>query len=63
MMKPGCPGCMTPNLGVMITYDDPELLALKADYLKEHWLGGVMIWELSQDGGELLSALYNHLYP
>ena len=30
----------------MITYDDPESLALKANYVKEQALGGIMIWEL-----------------
>jgi chitinase len=34
---------------VMITYDDPESIRLKAQYVRERSLSGVMIWELSQD--------------
>lgn len=48
---------------IMITYDDPESLALKAAYVKEHGLGGVMFWELSQDTDDhaLLKALADTL--
>jgi chitinase len=44
---------------IMISYDDPESLALKAAYAREHGLGGVMIWELGCDDAEhsLLSAV------
>jgi len=44
---------------IMISYDDPESLALKAAYVREHGLGGVMIWELGSDDAEhsLLSAV------
>ncbi|MDZ4769126.1 MAG: glycoside hydrolase family 18 protein [Chloroflexota bacterium] len=49
--------------GIMITYDDPESLAVKAEYVRENGLGGVMLWELSQDTTEsaLLSALFDTL--
>ncbi|HZF26212.1 MAG TPA: glycosyl hydrolase family 18 protein [Steroidobacteraceae bacterium] len=41
-----------------ITYDDPESIAIKADYVKSHHLGGMMFWELSQDHqGELLDTI------
>jgi chitinase len=41
-----------------ITYDDPESLAVKADYVREHHLGGMMFWELSQDyDDELLDVI------
>jgi chitinase len=45
--------------GIMISYDDPESLKLKAAYAKDKKLGGVMCWELSQDDakGSLVSAL------
>ena len=59
----GVPWLYNPETGVMITYEDPESVGLKAEYVKENSLGGVMLWELSQDGGELLNALYNILYP
>jgi chitinase len=44
---------------IMITYDDPESLAYKVDYVHQHGLGGVMIWELSADDaqGSLVDAL------
>jgi chitinase len=43
---------------VFITYDDPKSLWAKARYVKEHHLGGVMFWELSQDPtGRLLHAI------
>jgi len=33
-------------------------LAIKADYIREHHLGGIMFWELSQDyDDELLDAI------
>ena len=35
--------------GTMISYEDPEALALKGAYVQEHGLGGMMTWELSQD--------------
>ncbi|MBV8975375.1 MAG: glycoside hydrolase family 18 protein [Sinobacteraceae bacterium] len=41
-----------------ITYDDPRSLAIKARYVREHHLGGMMFWELSQDyNDELLDAI------
>lgn len=45
--------------GVMISYDDPESLKLKAAYARDKKLGGVMIWELSADDakGSLIKAL------
>jgi chitinase len=45
---------------VFWTYDDPETLSWKAEYVEERGLGGVMFWELSGDtaGGELVEALH-----
>ena len=41
-----------------ISYDDPQSLAIKADYVRQHHLGGMMFWELSQDyNGELLDVI------
>jgi chitinase len=46
-----------------ITYDDPQSLQIKARYILEHRLGGVMFWELSQDrNGELLDVLTRGLH-
>ena len=47
--------------GVFITYDDPESIGLKADYVREQGLGGVMIWELGGDDGSLLGAIQSRL--
>jgi chitinase len=48
---------------VMISYDDTESIAAKAAYVRDHELGGMMIWELSQDTpkADLLSAVYETL--
>jgi chitinase len=49
--------------GVMITYDDPESLRIKAEYVRAEGLGGAMIWELSGDdrGSSLLKAIRDGL--
>jgi chitinase len=49
--------------GVMISYDDPESLRLKAEYVKKNNLGGVMFWELSADDAQstLLGTLHEAL--
>lgn len=45
-----------------ITYDDPQSIAVKAQYVRKHRLGGIMFWELSQDSrGALLDAIVNGL--
>nr|QGH83626.1 chintase [uncultured bacterium] len=48
---------------LMISYDDPESLRIKADYVKNAGLGGIMFWELSADTDEhaLVNALYDQL--
>ena len=52
------PWLYDPAQQLMISYEDPESLAVKARYVRERGLGGVMIWELSIDrSGALLSAL------
>jgi len=46
-----------------ITYDDPQSLAIKADYVREHRLGGMMFWELSQDyDDELLDVIVRAMH-
>ncbi|MDY6793730.1 MAG: glycosyl hydrolase family 18 protein [Actinomycetota bacterium] len=57
------PWLYNPATGIMISYDDPESLGLKAEYVRNNQLGGVMIWELSSDdtGGNLLDSLVRHL--
>jgi chitinase len=45
--------------GVMISYDDPESLRIKAEFARDQHFAGVMIWEISQDDDQfsLLKAL------
>jgi chitinase len=52
-----------PNSGLMITYDDEQVLSTKADYVKANGLGGMMIWELSNDDRDytLMNALSSAL--
>lgn len=47
---------------IFITYDDPQSLRMKTDYIRAKQLGGVMIWELTQDHQiDLLETLYTEL--
>jgi chitinase len=45
---------------IMVSYDDPQSLKLKAEFVRDNNLGGVMFWELSQDDDDssLLNALH-----
>jgi chitinase len=43
--------------GTWVSYDDPESVAAKAQYVREHRLGGVVIWELGGDDGALMKAI------
>lgn len=41
-----------------VTYEDPQSIRVKADYVRAHRLGGMMFWELSQDrDDELLDVI------
>jgi chitinase len=52
------PWLYDPSAGVFITYEDPQSVGFKADYVNAQELGGVMLWELSADDGALLSTLH-----
>jgi chitinase len=43
--------------GTWISYDDPQSVAAKVRYVREHHLGGVVIWELGGDNGTLMRAI------
>ena len=47
------------DTGIMISYEDPESLTAKANYVLSNQLGGVMIWELAADDDRdtLVSAI------
>jgi chitinase len=49
--------------GRMISYDDPESVKIKGEYIRDHKLGGAMFWELSADDAKssLLNALHEGL--
>ena len=50
------------NGTTFISYEDEQSMALKAQYVKDNGLAGVMIWELNQDPDRvLLNALFNGL--
>ena len=36
-----------------VSYDDPQSVAAKVRYVRDHKLGGVVIWELGGDDGAL----------
>jgi chitinase len=40
-----------------ISYDDPQSVRLKGEYIRSEGLAGGMFWELSNDNGDLLDAL------
>jgi chitinase len=54
-----------PLAGVTISYEDPQSLRAKADYVRENNLGGMMIWELANDDAKhtLLTTVYFGLNP
>ncbi len=48
------------NDGLIISYEDPTSIKLKAQYARDNGLGGVMFWELSDDSEDsaLLRAIH-----
>ncbi len=57
------PWLYSPDKQIFITYEDPQSVGIKADYINAHNLGGAMIWEISNDNGDLINALYTKLHP
>ncbi|CAM2821790.1 glycosyl hydrolase family 18 protein [Paenibacillus taichungensis] len=50
------------NGNTFISYDDPQSLSLKVQYVKNSNLGGIMFWEYSNDrSGALLQAVYSEV--
>ena len=51
--------CSVWNNGEFFSYDCPEALRLKRQYVRRHQLGGLMFWEMGQDtsDAELLKSL------
>lgn len=57
------PWLYDPESRTMLSYDDPESIGRKADYIKAEGLGGAMFWELSGDDTEwsLLRSIASRL--
>jgi chitinase len=54
------PSLYNKNEKIFVSYEDPESLALKCDYVRTHKLGGIMFWSYFNDSsGELLGTI-NH---
>lgn len=53
------PWLFNAETGVWISYDDPEALTVKANYVRDNGFGGLMFWELSADDDDatLLTTL------
>jgi chitinase len=48
---------------IFVSYEDPESVRLKANYVMQHKLGGIMFWEYSGDSdGALLNAIDKALH-
>ena len=47
----------------MISYEDPESIAVKAKYVIQKHLGGMMFWDLGQDDSKstLLDTIHKQL--
>ena len=46
---------------LFVTYDDSRSIQLKADFVRESNLGGIMFWQFNGDNGMLLDAIYQRL--
>jgi chitinase len=57
------PWLYNPATGIWISYDDPESIEIKSNYIIAENLGGAMYWELSSDtqDAELLTRVYETL--
>ena len=56
------PYLWNPASATFITYEDPESLKAKAEFVRAHNLGGVMYWEHGHDPSEvLLSTIFDRL--
>ncbi|HEX9018381.1 MAG TPA: glycosyl hydrolase family 18 protein [Anaerolineaceae bacterium] len=53
------PWLYSPGQKTFWSYDDPQSLGLKAEYVRNYGLGGIMFWEISGDDaqGSLVSAI------
>jgi chitinase len=62
--KAGAPYLFSVQDSTWITYEDPESLSLKMNYVKEKGLAGAMFWEMAEDNsGILLQSITDELNP
>jgi chitinase len=59
------PWAYNPSTGLFISYDDPQSLTEKAQYMQAQGLAGVVIWDLGSDDAEhtLLRTIHTVLNP
>ncbi len=59
------PWLYNPATGIMITYDDPESLTQKVNYVVRNQLGGVAIWQITADDAQntLLTTISALILP
>ncbi|ORY96657.1 glycosyl hydrolases family 18-domain-containing protein [Syncephalastrum racemosum] len=53
------PYLINTETNVLVSYDDPASLATKVDYALCEDIGGLMVWDIHQDNGELLDVVKN----
>jgi len=62
--KASAPYLYSPDKQIFVSYEDPESIAIKCNYVLTHKLGGVMFWDYSGDpSGVLLQAIQSSLHP
>ena len=46
--------------GYAVSYDNPETITMKAAYIQDHGLGGMMFWSANGDvDGDLIGAAHD----
>lgn len=47
--------------GTLVTYDSPRSVMAKGHYVKASGLGGLFVWEIDADNGDILNAMHEGL--
>jgi chitinase len=50
-----------PEKDAFISFDDKRSIAAKANWVKSKGLAGLFSWQIRQDNGDLVSAMYENL--
>ncbi|ORZ11138.1 glycosyl hydrolases family 18-domain-containing protein [Absidia repens] len=50
------PWLFNPKSKTFISYDDPKSIGIKTDYALDKNLGGLMVWSVDEDNGELVTV-------